>query len=112
MAQRFGERHFSPPVAEAAKTGLMAGDNNKARYSLWLAPMPVLVAEAGTFFFFRRACAGHVGSSREELLAIFFIFCWNACITALHLYIYIILHAVYGNDHLHMYIKKGVGCLL
>lgn len=88
MAQRFGERHFSPPVAEAAKTGLMAGDNNKARYSLWLAPMPILVAEAGTFCFFRRACAGHVGSSREEL-AIFFLFSDGMPVLLLYIYIYI-----------------------
>uniref|UniRef100_A0A224YCV7 Uncharacterized protein n=1 Tax=Rhipicephalus zambeziensis TaxID=60191 RepID=A0A224YCV7_9ACAR len=104
------ERHFSSPAAEAAKAELMAGDNNSALFTLACAD--ARFGGRGWYIFsFRRACAGHVGSSREELLAIFF-FCWNACITALHLYIYIILHAVYGNDHLHMYIKKGVGCLL
>lgn len=69
---------------------------------------PVLVAEAGTFFF-RRACAGHVGSSREELIAIFFSV--GMPVLLLHIYIYI-YNAVYGNDHLRMYIKKGVGCPL
>lgn len=82
-----------PLRSRSSEIGLMAGDNNKAHYSLWLVPLPGLSRLGFFFFFCRHALVTLVRVVKGCLLlaiSSFFFFCWNACITALHLYIYII----------------------